>query len=227
MKNVKSGSILLLLTAALLRPAPASAQLVVGEVIKLTVTKVIKALDLKAQRMQNQTLWLQSAQKALENELSRVRLSEISGWSGQQQTLFRGYYDELWKIKAAISYYQRVRDITVRQAGLVSAYQQAWSGLRQDAHFSAAELAQMSKVYSGILSVSAGNLEQVILIVTGGRTQMTDAQRLELINKAADRLDRNCNDLKQFTAENARLSLMRSKDAADLSTTRQLYGIAQ
>ena len=48
----------------------ANAQFVVGEVIKLTVTKVIKAIDLKVQRMQNQTIWLQNAQKVLENQLS-------------------------------------------------------------------------------------------------------------------------------------------------------------
>src|SRR5471030_1842806 len=84
----------------------ANAQFVIGEVIKLTVTKVIKAIDLKVQRMQNQTIWLQNAQKALENQLSKLRLAEISGWTSQQQQLYSGYYDELWKIKSIITYYQ-------------------------------------------------------------------------------------------------------------------------
>ena len=227
MRILKCGTVVILLTAALVRPAPARAQLLVGEVIKMTITKVIKALDLRVQRMQNQTLWLQNAQKALENELSKVRLNEIAGWSGQQQTLFQGYYDELWKIKAVISSYQRIQEVTVRQASLLSAYQRAWSGLRQDAHFSPAELGQMSRVYSGILSASAANLEQVMTVLTGGRTQMTDAQRMELINQAAGRMDGNYNDLRRFTAENTWLSLMRSKDDADIQTTRQLYGITQ
>src|SRR5476651_2339235 len=85
----------------------ANAQFVVGEVIKLTITKVIKAIDLKVQRMQNQTIWLQNAQKVLENELSKLKLAEIAGWSGKQQQLYGNYYSELGQIKSYIVYYQR------------------------------------------------------------------------------------------------------------------------
>src|ERR1700743_2409528 len=139
----------------------ANAQFVVGEVIKLTVTKVIKAIDLKVQRMQNQTIWLQNAQKALENELSKLRLAEISGWAGQQRQLFSSYYDELWHIKSTIAYYQRIKDLTVKQVELVAEYQQAWAMLKQDRHFSAAELVQMEAVYTGILTARAKTLDQI------------------------------------------------------------------
>lgn len=216
---------MLLVFGAILCPQPAKAQFVVGEVIKLTVTKIIKAIDLKVQRMQNQTIWLQNAQKALENELSKVRLSEISGWSGQQKQLFSNYYDELWKIKSTIAYYQRIKDLTVKQYALVTEYQQAWSLLKQDKHFSAGELVQMESVYTGILTASAKNLDQIMMVVNTNQTQMTDEQRLELINKAGDRLDDNYSDLRRFNTENQMLSLQRSKDLGDTQTTKALYGI--
>jgi len=203
----------------------ANAQLVVGEVIKLTVTKVIKAIDLKVQRMQNQTIWLQNAQKALENQLSKLRLAEISGWSSQQQQLYSGYYDELWKIKSIITYYQRIKDLTVKQVALVTEYNQAWAMLRQDKHFSPAELSEMQSVYSGILNASVQNLDQILLIVNRDKTQMTDEQRLELINHAGDHLDDNYSDLRRFNTQNEVLSLQRSKDLSDTQTTKALYGI--
>lgn len=203
----------------------ANAQFVVGEVIKLTVTKVIKAIDLKVQRMQNQTIWLQNAQKVLENQLSRLRLAEISGWTSQQQQLYSGYYDELWKIKSVITYYQRIKDLTVKQVALVNEYNRAWSLLQQDKHFSAAELSEMQRVYSGILSASVENLDQILLVVNRSKTQMTDEQRLELINHAGDRLDGNYNDLHRFNTQNKMLSLQRSKELGDTKTTRMLYGI--
>lgn len=226
MKNLKGILLSLCLTGlTIIRPQPAKAQFVVGEVIKLTVTKIIKAIDLKVQRMQNQTIWLQNAQKALENELSKFKLNEISGWSGQQQQLFSTYYDELWKIKSTIAYYQRIKDLTVRQVALVNEYQQAWTLLRQDRHFSADELSHMSAVYSGILTASAQNLDQVMQAVSSHQTQMTDEQRLELINRAGDRLDGNYADIRRFNTENEMLSLQRSKDLADTKTTKALYGI--
>ncbi|RCH56916.1 conjugal transfer protein TraI [Mucilaginibacter hurinus] len=206
-------------------PQPASAQFIIGDIIKLTVTKVIKAIDLKVQRLQNKTIWLQNAQKVIENELSKLKLTEISNWSSDQKKLFSTYYDELWKIKATISYYQRVKDVAVRQVALVNDYRRAWNLFRQDRHFDPGELDQMARVYAGILNASARNLDDVMTAVSAGKTQMTDQQRLVLINQAADRLDENFSDLKRYNQENRMLSLQRSRDLNDTKLTKLLYGV--
>ncbi|WP_317162916.1 hypothetical protein [Pedobacter puniceum] len=93
----------------------ANAQIAVLEVIKAGVKKVIKAVDLKIQRMQNETLWLQNAQKVMENQLSKLKLTEIANWSEKQRSLYENYYTDLWKVKAAISYYQQIKDIVNKQ----------------------------------------------------------------------------------------------------------------
>lgn len=203
----------------------AKAQFVIGEVIKLTVTKVIKAIDLKVQRMQNKTIWLQNAQKVIENQMSKTKLTEISGWTEQQKQLYSNYYTELGNIKATISKYQRIKDITLKQAALVSEYKQAWSLFRQDSHFNPQELSYMQQVYSGILDASVKNLDEIMLVVSPAKTQMTDEQRLELINKASDHLDENYNDLHQFNNQGIQLSLQRSKDLSDTQSIKKLYGI--
>ena len=201
------------------------AQLVVGQVINATVGKVIRAIDLKVQRMQNQTIWLQNAQKALENQVSKLRLTEIAGWTDQQRQLYSNYYSELWQIKSSISYYQRIKDLTMKQLALVSEYRSAWSLFRQDQHFQAAELSQMQNVYSSILDASVKNLDQIMLVVGTNQTQMSDEQRLELINQAGDRLDDNYSDLRAFNNQNELLSLQRSKDVNEIQTVKNLYGI--
>ena len=203
----------------------AKAQFVIGEVIKLTVTKVIKAIDLKVQRMQNKTIWLQNAQKVIENQMSKTRLTEISGWTEQQKQLYSSYYTELGNIKATISKYQRIKDITLKQAALVSEYKQAWSLFKQDNHFNPQELSYMQQVYTGILDASVKNLDEIMLVVSPAKTQMTDEQRLELINKASDHLDENYNDLHQFNNQGIQLSLQRSKDLSDTQSIKKLYGI--
>lgn len=203
----------------------AKAQFVIGEVIKLTVTKVIKAIDLKVQRMQNKTIWLQNAQKVIENQMSKTKLTEISGWTEQQKQLYSYYYTELGNIKATISKYQRIKDITLKQAALVSEYKQAWSLFRQDSHFNPQELNYMQQVYTGILDASVKNLDEIMLVVSPAKTQMTDEQRLELINKASDHLDENYNDLHQFNNQGIQLSLQRSKDLSDTQSIKKLYGI--
>jgi hypothetical protein len=218
-------AILIALIIVLFTVPKANAQFVVAEVIKLTVKKVIKAIDLKVQRMQNKTIWLQNAQKVLENELSKVKLTEISGWTEEQKKLYSGYYTELWKIKSTIAYYQRIKDVTLKQAALLGQYKRAWTLFKKDNHFRPEEINYMQKVYSGILDASVQNLDHILLVINSFKTQMSDAERLELINHASDQLDINYNDLQQFNNQNIRICLQRSRDLADTRSIKKLYGI--
>src|ERR1700750_3185774 len=153
-------------------PKGADAQIVISQVLQETVGRVIRAIDLEVQRAQNQTIWLQNAQKALENQLSQLKLSEISDWSQKQKDLFGSYYQELWDIKTAIAYYSRLTELTEKQVALVNAYNNAWNLLKNDKHFTVDELTYMGKVYSGILQASVNDLDQIMSVVHAGKTQM-------------------------------------------------------
>lgn len=195
------------------------------DVIKAGVIKVIKAVDLKIQRLQNKTIWLQNAQKVLENKMSELKLTQIGDWVEKQKTLYADYFDELWKIKNTIATYQRVRDIIKKQIQLVNEYSRAIGLFKQDRHFSEKEISYMHEVYSGILGESVKNIEQVQLVINAFVTQMSDAKRLEIINTASDNIEQNISDLKQFTQENIKVSLQRAKDKNDIDVVKKLYGL--
>src|ERR1700742_3510452 len=89
-----------------------SAQFVVSAVLNNTVGKIIRAIDLSVQRAQNQTIWLQNAQKVVETQLNQLKLSQIAGVGQQQTDLFSKYYNELFEVKAIINYYEQVKNIT-------------------------------------------------------------------------------------------------------------------
>lgn len=203
----------------------AQAQIPILEIIKAGVKKVIKAIDLKIQRLQNKTIWLQNAQKTLENTLSKLKLDEIADWTEKQKEQYRKYYEELAKVKAIISHYQLVRDITQKQIRLANEYNRSWQLLRQDSHFSSDEIDYMAKVYSGILEESLKNIDQISLIVRSFSTQMSDAKRLELINNAADEVDTNYDDLTHFNRQNMLLSLQRAKTKYEVDMVKKLYGL--
>lgn len=195
------------------------------EIIKAGVKKVIKAVDLKIQRLQNKTIWLQNAQKTLENALSKLKLDEISDWTERQKTLYKDYFEELAKVKSIISYYQRIREISRKQLRLVEEYQRAWNLFKQDKYFTSDELGYMAKVYSGILDESAKNIDQISLVVKSFTTTMSDAKRLEIINAAADDVDANYYDLTRFNKQNMMLSLQRAKENNDVDVVKKLYGL--
>lgn len=206
-------------------PKGATAQVAVLEVIRAGVKKVIKAVDLKIQRLQNETIWLQNAQKALENQLSKLKLGEIADWTEKQRDLYQGYYQELWKIKSAITYYKRIKDLTGRQVAIMDEYKWAWNLFKTDKHFTPVELDNMEKIYAGILEESIKNIDQVLLVVNSFKTQMSDAKRLEIINEVAEKMDVNYTDLKQFNGQNIGLSIGRAKSLDEIVTLKEIYGI--
>ena len=66
------------------------------------LSKVIKAIDLKVQAIQNETLVLQNIQRVIENNLHLQKLAEISDWSFKQKELYRKYFEELSAVKPAV-----------------------------------------------------------------------------------------------------------------------------
>ncbi len=207
------------------RPAEKTAALPILEIVKAVTKKVIKAIDLGIQRLQNKTIWLQNAQKQVENTLSKLKLDEISDWTKKQRDLYKGYYEELQKVKSIITYYQRIKEISSKQTRLIEEYERAWNLFKRDQSFTVSELEYMEKVYDGILEESMKNIDQIFLIIDSFTTQMSDLKRLEIINKAADQIDTNYNDLRLFNQQNVLLSLQRAKTDAEVNKVKQFYGI--
>jgi glutamate racemase len=174
----------------------AEAQIPVLEIIKQGIKKVIIAVDLKIQRLQNKTIWLQNAQKTLENTMSKLHLDEISDWVEKQRKLYADYFEELRKVKVVLTYYQRVKDIIEQQLQVVKEYQAAWALFRQDKNFTQEELDYMLNVYTGMMDESAKNIDQLFLVINAFVTQMTDAKRLEIIDAVAGSVEQTLMDLK-------------------------------
>ncbi|MBA4140003.1 MAG: conjugal transfer protein TraI [Segetibacter sp.] len=202
-----------------------SAQDPITLIIKEGITKAIKAVDLQIQRSQNETIWLQNAQKVVENAMTQAKLAEISDWVEKQRTLYKDYFEELWKVKNAIAMYHRIKEVTTKQIALVNEYKNAFSLFKMDANFNQDEIGYMGKFYTGLIDESVKNLEQLFLVVNSFSTQMSDAKRLEIINSVADKVDKHYNDLKAFNNESIMLSVQRAKTKHEVDTVKELYGL--
>jgi hypothetical protein len=214
------------LLLACLIPGRSNAQVLdIISIINAAVKKVIVATDLQIERMQTETIDAQNAQKAAEIDMEQSELSGIASWVEQQRELFAAYYQELREVKNVIAAYEEVSEMIDKEGKIVAGYQQVYAALRQDKHFSAAELSHAYSVLAGIASQSAQNIKRLTLVVTSLVTQMGDAARLRLIDETGNDIDRNYSDLAEFSEQNMLLSLQRAKDANDIAVTRALYGI--
>jgi ATP-dependent 26S proteasome regulatory subunit len=195
------------------------------QLIKEAVIKVIKEIDLQVQRLQNKTIWLQNAQKTIENKLSELKLNEIRDWVEKQRKQYEDYFDELWKVKTAILYLKTVKEIIDKQINLVKEYKQAWVVFQRDKHFSNEELQYMFSVYSGIMEQSLKNIDHLTLVISSFETQMSDAKRLEMIQAIAGTLDEQYADLRNFNNQNRVIAIQRGLEKGEIDHVRKLYAL--
>jgi hypothetical protein len=205
-----------------LHPSPANAQI---EIIDEAIKAAIMAVDLAVQKIQTETIALQNAQKEVENVMQQTQLAAITDWVQRQKDLYSEYYGELWQVKNAIATYEKVKTLIEKETRLVADYKKAYSLVSQDPHFSEAEVSHIYQVYNSILTESIDCVGQLGLVINALVTQMTDGDRLRIIDVASDRIDSNYGDLQTFTQQNTLLSLQRAKDQRDGQMIRALYGI--
>jgi hypothetical protein len=217
--------ILLIITFCFFISVTAEAQIPLLSVITTLVKKVLNALDLEVEKLQNQTVWLQNAQKELENAMAQLQLDGITNWVQQTKDLYAEYYQELSLVKQIIADYDKVKSVIQLESRMVSEYKSAYALFQQDKNFSASEISYMYNVYSGILDASIKNLDKALLVVNDFVTQMSDGARMNIIDNASKGMQKNYNDLKQFNAQNIQLSLQRAKTTNDMQTIKNLYGL--
>lgn len=206
-------------------PLFVDAQFVILDWIKKASAKVIKAIDLKVQRLQNRTIELQNIQKQIENTLSKLKLEEIANWTQRQKEIYEQYFDELWRVKSFIAYYRRITEIIDKQKQLINEYKRAFALLRNDEHFTEDEIEYIHSIYTGIIDKSIKSLDQILLLVQSFTVQISDAERLELLSRSIDEIEEYSTDLRSFTQQNIALSLQRAKSLEDVETIKKLYGI--
>ena len=202
--------------------ASANAQI---PVVSQIVSTAVRAADLAVQKLQTETIILQEAEQALQNAMSELRLEEIANWVDDQRSLYAEYFQELAEVKTVITDYHKVKEIVQRQQDIITAYNQGLARFRQDKHFNAGELGEIESVYSGILTESGKNLAQLVMVIQSLATQMSDEQRLAMIDGAAAGMDKNWRDLQVYTNANASLSLGRAQDENDYQFIKKMYGL--
>ena len=206
-------------------PGKVMAQYPITLIIKEGITKVIKAVDLKIQRLQTKTIWLQNAQKVIENTMSKLKLDEITDCVERQRVLYKDYFEELQKVKLALIYYDRMKEIATLQLAIAKEYKRSFDVIRQDAHFSTDEVNYMGSVYSGIIDESLKNLDGLYLVINSFTTQMSDEKRMEIIDGVQKAIQKNFDDLRSFSAQNLQLSVARAKDQNEILVIKDLYGL--
>lgn len=140
-------------------------------------------------------------------------------------SLHKAFLDGLLAVSPAVASYAKVADIISKEARLVKDYQAASGYFRSSGRFTSQELDYFSTIYGNLLQGRAKNINELMMVITGGELRMSDEERLSAI----DRIDRDMTGqlslLHTFNNNAALQAVQRGQMAQDAGTVRSLYGI--
>jgi coenzyme F420-reducing hydrogenase delta subunit len=197
----------------------------ITEVIKAAVKKVITAVDLKIQRLQNETIALQNAQKLIENAMNELHLKDIGAWAEKQKTLYADYFEELQKVKTTIATYHKIKALITSQKDLLHSYASGFALLKIEGCFQPKEIIYMQGVYEGIINESLSAVEKLTKVISAFTVTMTDAERLRVIDEAARAINKCSSDMQSFHARNRSIASQRMKVKQDIDQLKKIYGL--
>lgn len=136
--------------------------------------------------------------------------------------LHQTFLSGLYQISPAVKNYSRIGDIINSQVRIVKMCKSSIRQLQDGGVFSGTELDYVSRVCSNISKKTLGNIEDLAMVLTAGKTRMDDEERMAAIDQIYLDISDKERFLKSFNSNNGLLMMQRKKGLKDISTIRTL-----
>ncbi len=140
-------------------------------------------------------------------------------------SLHQIFLDGLLLVSPAVANYKRIPDIINDQLAIVQEYKTSYSLYKQDKHFLPDELIYLGGVYNNLFNQSMNNLNELIMVITGNKMRMSDAERISSIDRIYGEMEEKLTFLRYFNNHTTMLAVQRAKEQNDVNTMQNIYGI--
>jgi hypothetical protein len=158
-------------------------------------------------------------------QIAKEGLTTIGGFTRGEFNLHADYLNSLKVVNPEIKHYAKVADIIALQVKIVANHNQTYRRLNSSDAFSDNELAYISRVFSRLLEDCAKTLDELITIITDGKLEMKDDERMERIDKLYLDMQDKFTFSRSYSNDAKDLAASRLKEKADVQTSRALQGI--
>jgi hypothetical protein len=138
--------------------------------------------------------------------------------------LHNGYFNSLQAVNPEVARYGRIADIEHMQAAILQIHQQTTDNVNRGPVFSAGEQAVIRGVFSNLISESTNITDALTSVVTPGKLEMSDNERINRIDSLYYAMQRLYNGSLEYSHTIAALSYGRKADIFEAATGTLLYG---
>lgn len=171
-----------------------------------------------AQSIVNTTKEIAQASKTVSNTLDTFKETRKVYEQGKE------YYDALKSVNHLVKDAKKVQKTLLLLGEITDIYVNNFQLMLSDKNFRSDELNAIAHGYAKLLDESADVLSELKNIVNINGLSMTDAERMERIDKAYESISNYRNLVSYYTRKNISVSYLRAKKINDTDRVIALYG---
>ncbi|WP_215222665.1 TerB family tellurite resistance protein [Echinicola shivajiensis] len=137
-------------------------------------------------------------------------------------SLHKAFIDGLSAVSPVVKRYHKVGQIIHYQKIIIEEYQRANRQFMARGNFNREEMEYLVLVYRNLLDMSARNMEEMLLVITGGKLQMSDEERMTAIDRIFDEIKDRYVFVRVFNNEAALLNLQRKREHGAINMLEDL-----
>ena len=139
----------------------------------------------------------------------------------------KAYYDALRSVNNLVRDARKVQQTVLLVGEISEIFVTNFQKIMNDKHFTAEEISAIGNGYAILLNESRDMLEDVRQIITSGNgLSMSDAERMEIIDRVYLRVKDHRNLVAYYTRKTISISYLRAKKTGDIDRVMALYGNA-
>lgn len=136
------------------------------------------------------------------------------------------YYDALKKVNDLVKDGIKVKNTILMVGKISEIYVTSFQLMLQDENFTPEELSAIAFGYTKLLEESNNLLKEMKDVVNITTLQMTDKERMDVVDRCYNSMKRYRNMVSYYTNKNISVSYLRARKKSDVSRVMSLYGNA-
>ena len=156
------------------------------------------------------------AQKGL-GDIGKIKKGDLD--------LHTDYYNSLKSVNPKVRAYSKVAAIIRMQVDILKVYRDGTAAMSKSGLFSNEEESYVSNVYQKLLDDCATTIDELTMVTTDGKLQMTDDERIRRIDAIYADMQGKYGFVRSFSDQSRLLAAARRHDKNDILTSRNINGI--
>ena len=138
--------------------------------------------------------------------------------------LHKAFLDGLLAVSPSVRQYYKVAAIMGKERSLVAEYKTASRRWASSGLFSPSELDHFRQLYATVSDRGSKCLDRLLMVITAGQLRMSDAERLQAIDRIDADVGGLLQGLRQFNDALSVQALQRAREQNNINTLKSMYG---